>query len=80
MKRKQDVTVHFEVIAFLGDQPERRAINYIMLGNSLFGARYMYSANILAISKYLPMCTSCVKRCKRDKKHFVTVKKCEQCL
>ena len=59
IKRKQYVTVHFEVIAFLGDQPERRAINYIMLGNSMFGARYMYSANISAISKYLPMCTSC---------------------
>ena len=80
MNRKQYVTVHFEVIAFLGDQPERRGINYIMLGNSIFGARYTYSANISAISEYLPMCSSCTERCQSDKNHFVNSKKCGKCL
>ena len=28
--------VHFEIIASLGNQPERRSMNYLMLGNSTF--------------------------------------------
>ena len=30
------VIVHFEIICCLGDQPERRSINYIMNGNSTY--------------------------------------------
>ena len=36
MQEKKNVHVHFEIIASLGDQPERRLINYLMLGNSTF--------------------------------------------
>ena len=35
----KNVNVHFEVIISLGDQPERRDINYIMNGNSLFSLK-----------------------------------------
>ena len=33
---KRNVKVHCEIIACLADQPERRSINKMMLGNSLF--------------------------------------------
>ena len=33
---KRNVKVHSEIIASLADQPERRSMNKIMLGNSLF--------------------------------------------
>ena len=36
----KEVKVHLEIIASLGDQPERRNINYLMNGNSTFGKRY----------------------------------------
>ena len=32
MYHKQQMRVHFELIASLGDQPERRGMNYIMGG------------------------------------------------
>ena len=34
--KKRNVYVHFEIIASLGDQPERRSMNYMMLGNSIY--------------------------------------------
>ena len=36
MQENKNAHVHFEIIASLGDQPERRSINYLMLGNSTF--------------------------------------------
>jgi hypothetical protein len=50
MKRKSTVKVYFEITAFLGDQPERRSINKLMLGNSTFGARYLYAVNVKLIA------------------------------
>ena len=38
--------VHFEVIVPLGDQSEKRDINYIMNGNSLFSSRFGHSTNL----------------------------------
>ena len=49
MHHKRQMRVHFEIIASLGDQPERRGMNYIMGGNSKFNARYGYVGNIEAI-------------------------------
>ena len=34
------------ILASLGDKPERREINYTTNGNGTFGARYSYAANI----------------------------------
>ena len=42
MNLKKYVHVHFELIVSLGDQPERRNINYIMLGNSSFASRFRH--------------------------------------
>ena len=70
---KSNVWVHFETIASLGDQPERRSVNNLMLGNSTSLSRYRYSANVKKISQYLPPCdqwlesTRCNKKCKRSR-------------
>ena len=40
------VYVHFRIITALGDQPERRQINYVSNVNALYSARYGYSSNI----------------------------------
>ena len=53
------------MIAFLGDQLERRYLNYLMLGNSKFGARFSYSADIELIAEHLPMCKLCLKNVKK---------------
>ena len=47
------VHVHFEILASLGDQPERGETNYMMNGNSIFGARYSYTADISSFSSSL---------------------------
>ena len=59
MQEKKNVHVHFEIIASLGDQPERRSINYLMLGNSTFFSRYRYAANVGSIWNHLPSCGYC---------------------
>ena len=46
--------VNFELIASLGDQPERRSMNYLVLGNSPFSSQYGYVANVGTIWQYLP--------------------------
>ena len=58
--RQCHVKVHFEIVAYLADQPERRSLNYLMLGNSRFGARFSYSADIELIAEHLPMCKLCL--------------------
>ena len=80
MKRKCNIKVHFEIIAFLGDQPERRSMNYLMLGNSRFGARYSYSVDLESIAKHLPMCKSCLNNSKRDRYYIMKETKCNNCL
>ena len=80
-KEKQcNVKVHFEVIAYLADQPERRSLNYLMLGNSRFGGRFGYSADIELLASRLCMCKSCLKKCKNDKNFISSGVKCDNCL
>ena len=55
----KNVYVYFELIVCLGDQPERRSINYMVRGGGNFGSRFGYSANINQIKK-LPSCTNCL--------------------
>ena len=70
MKLKHNVTVYFEVKACLGDQPERRCINYLMLGYSKFGARFAYVADVELIANNLQMCKFCFQKCK-DQQEFL---------
>ena len=53
------VNVHFEVTACLADQPERRFMNYMMLVNSTYCARFRYSCDIISIINVLPSCGVC---------------------
>ena len=43
----------------LGDQPERRQLNYLMTGNSLYGSRYGYASKIIDLIHVLPSCVKC---------------------
>jgi len=80
LSKKIYITVHFEIIASLGDQPERREMNYLVGGNGKFGAHYLFSANIDAIVNYLPPCTSCTKKLLNFPNYLQEQSKCENCL
>ena len=80
MALRRNVAVHFEVIAFIGNQPERRSTNYILLGNSQFCARYLYSADLDQIASYLPMCSSCLKKSLANKYFLTEAFDCHCCL
>jgi hypothetical protein len=80
MKRKSIGKVHFEIIAFRGDQPETISINKLMLGNSTFGARYLYAVNVKLIAKYLPLYNICLDKTKRDRTYISRQKKFNNCL
>ena len=54
MRESRNIHVHYELIASLGDQPERRSMNYFMLGNSTYLSRYRYIAIVVAIWRNLP--------------------------
>ena len=72
--------MHFEILAFLGDQPERREMNYMMNGNSTFGARYLYAANIGSFASSLVSCDECEASMKCDPVFFSNNKACSKCL
>ena len=40
------MSVTLDVFAYLGDQPERRGLNYLMLGKSTHHARWRFSCNM----------------------------------
>ena len=50
---------HFEIVCCVGDQPERRSINYIMNGNSLYCPRYGFVCNYSEIIDMIPSCEEC---------------------
>ena len=58
------VKVHLEVIVALGDQSERRSMNYLMNGKSTYGSRYGYVSKTVEIAHCLPLCKSCYKELK----------------
>ena len=74
----KNVIVHFRIIVALGDQPERRHINYLMNGNSLYGSRYGYCCKIQDIIKKLPSCFKCEEHIRR--KTINKRKSCNKCL
>ena len=79
-RRKKHIKVHFEIIASLGDQPERREINYLVGGNGKFGARYLFSANIEAMTNVLPPCSSCAVKLQNIPTYLQEQDECDSCL
>ena len=80
MREKRNIHVHYELIASLGDQPERRSMNYLMLGNSTYLSRYRYIANVGAIWRNLPCCVDCYNGMKRYPHYLSTNIKCDKCV
>ena len=72
--------IHFRIIASLRDQPERRAINKMMLGNSSFVPRFRYSANVKRIAQYLPPCIECLQSMRNNKDLDNSVINCQTCV
>ena len=60
MLLNRNVQVHLEIIASLGDQPEKRSINKTILGNTSFISRFCYSENVKRIAQYLHPCVECL--------------------
>ena len=75
---KKYVRIHLEVIVALGDQPERRSLNFLMNGNSTFGSRYGYSSRTSEIVDILPFCSKCYDEIKSNLQHKEL--KCSKCL
>ena len=71
---QRNIRIHFEIIASLGDQPERREINYLAGGNSKFGARYLYAANMEELMDVLPPCETCLTKLQKEP-HFLLLTK-----
>ena len=65
-----------EVIASIKDQPERRKVNGLMLGNSNGGARRGYSCFLKSHIDTLPCCDSCVEKLMKNKQ----LSECNKCL
>ena len=50
------MNLHFEIIACLLDQLERRSMNYMILGNSIYSVRFRYLCDIMSLINVLPSC------------------------
>ena len=76
---KRRVLVHFEIIVSLGDQPERRPLNYIMNGNSKYAGRYGYACRTAELTNTLPCCLKCRNEIKKNI-NYVAKQQCYHCL
>ena len=78
----KNVYVYFKLIACLGDQPERRGINYMLGdgGGGNFGAKFGYSANIKQIQERFPSCTNCLKIMMCDPFYLLKINECDVCV
>ena len=77
---KQNVYVHLEILASLEDQLERRSLNYIALGNSMYTARWGYVLNASKAYNTIRACDSCVKYMECGTEIDVElVKQCKDC-
>lgn len=77
------VQMYFEVMAVLGDQPEKRGSNYFPLGNSTYGPRSFVSANHKAMLPKLRACPKCVRTMKdrwKEKQWSLPLPRCQDCL
>ena len=67
-------------MASLGDQPERRRIHYLILGNSDFRFRCLYTADVKSIAKNLSMCNGYLEKSKYDVSYLKNVYVCNDYL
>ena len=58
---KCDVHIHFELLATLQDQPERRGANHLLLGNATIAARWCASGDHTYLYDKLKCCTTCLQ-------------------
>ena len=65
---KKDIKVYADVFVSVKDQPERRKVNSLMLGNSNTGARWGHSTSIKKFVQKLPCCDSCLELLKKKEK------------
>ena len=79
-RRKINFHVYFEIIASLGDQPERRSMKHMMLDNSKNSSRYGYGKNVRDISLYLPPCENYFAEMKEHKNFIKDHIKCLNCI
>ena len=59
-EKKGMVTIHAELFASLQDQPERRGLNHMMMGNGQYTSRFRHSADLLFASRIIPACDKCL--------------------
>ena len=73
MFHKWRMYVHFNVIASLGEQPERRNMNYIIGGYSKFSVQFRYYGNIEATKSHVLPCKHCLKNLRGNPLFFVGI-------
>ena len=78
-KLQKFVNVHFEIMASLADQLERRSMNYMMLGNSTYSARFRYSCDIVSIINVLPSCDACLNNTRQNVVYEHMNQSCDKC-
>ena len=59
-EKKGMVTIHAELFASLQDQPERRGLNHMMMGNGQYTSRFRHSADLVSVSRVIPACNNCL--------------------
>ena len=72
---KREIKVYADVFVSVKDQPERRKVNGLMLGNSNTGARWGHSTSIKKFVQELPCCDSCLELLKKKEE----ISKCNTC-
>ena len=80
---KKKAALHFELIATLQDQPERRSANHIHGGGGLFAARMGVSADLKALQNVLPACSKCLETIEtnyREQEWNSPIPHCTKCL
>ena len=56
----------FKITISLADQPERRSMNYMILGNSTYSTRFRYSCDIMSIINVLHSRDTCFNNMRKN--------------
>ena len=73
------IRVHFEIVAVLADQPERRSLCCWKMGNGKNTARWKYAFDVKRVHQYLPLCCKCFKLFMKDPHGFDFMSSCQNC-
>ena len=77
---KKRVHIHFEIVAVLADQPERRSMCCWKMGNGRNTSRWKYAFDVKQIHQYLPLCSDCLNSLIEEPTDFDFSTNCEHCL